>query len=210
MRIRILFFIIAILLLSLPSLSFAQDVFKEGAMPDTYATCDQCGFCVPPGAEPTTDAWKNSRVPGDWPTCAKCIYSNIVGTNPQSADAFNGDTLKVIDKATYLPPKTDSGKHYTGLGCFSTNVSGGFTTQGAAGSVAQTLFNFLFGITGSLSFLYLMYGGFIYMTSQANPERLAFGKRIVSNAIIAVIFSATALTLINIIASGFLKIPGFG
>ncbi|MEI6533554.1 MAG: pilin [Candidatus Roizmanbacteria bacterium] len=209
MRSRLLLFFLTIIFLFCSSIAHAEDVYRD-SISTIYATCDQCGFCVPSGQDPTSDAWKNARVPGDWPACAKCLYTSIVGADPQSSDAYKGDTLKIVDSVSYLPPSTDKGKHYTGLGCFGTDVAGGFTSQGAAGSVVQTLFNFLFGITGSLSFLYLMYGGFIYMTSQANPERLAFGKRIVSNAIIAVIFTASALTLINIIASGFLKIPGFG
>lgn len=94
------------------------------------------------------------------------------------------------------------------IGCIKTDL--GFTEQEAASSVTQTLLNIIFGIVGGVAFLYLIYGSFIILTSQSNPERLNYGKRLVFGAIIGVVFTLASVFIVNFIASGILRIPGFG
>ncbi len=96
------------------------------------------------------------------------------------------------------------------IGCLRTNLAGGFTERGAAAGVVQTLLNLIFSAVGGIAFLYLLYGAFLVLTSQADPERLNQGKRVVYGAVIGLIFTITSVFLINFIASGVLKIPGFG
>lgn len=154
-----------------------------------FAACDLCGYC--PG----------SPAPSSWNKCAECLYGLI------NADPASNVTLK-IDESTNLPPKTKPGKMYTQLGCLGTSL-GGFQQEGAVGNVAQSLLNVIFSVVGGLAFLSLIYGSFIIITSQSNPERLNYGKRLVYGAIIGVIFSLSAVFLVNLLASGILKIPGF-
>lgn len=101
------------------------------------------------------------------------------------------------------------GKYYTMLGCVGTSLAG-FTENGAAGGVVQTLLNFLFVIVGGVAVLYLIYGAFVLMTSQNDPERINQGKRIVFAAIVGVIFCVGSVFLVNLIAGTVLKLPGFG
>jgi hypothetical protein len=65
-------------------------------------------------------------------------------------------------------------------------------------------------ITGAIGLAYLIYGSFILLTSQAEPEKINQGKRIVYGAIIGIIITLFSIFLVNLIANGFLKIPGFG
>ena len=171
------------------------------AGPDRYATCDFCGFCV---RSQTPADWATITPPGAWESCRKCLYPSA---NP---DPKSGDTLKITDSDNSLPATPATGRHYTSIGCFSTDLAGGFTNSGAAGSVVQTLFNFLFGISSALAFLYLIYGAFLVATSRADPERLNQGRRTVIGAVVGIIFIASAIFLVNLIGSGVLKIPGFG
>src|SRR3989344_8921386 len=120
-----------------------------------YAACDLCGFCPP------------NPAPQSWPSCQKCLYPNI------SSDPLTMESL-IIDPETNLAPSPASGKQYTFLGCLG-GGSGGFTNQGAAGGVVQSLLNIIFSISGGIAFLYLLYGSFIIATSQAHPERLNYG-----------------------------------
>lgn len=156
-----------------------------------YAACDLCGYCPP------------SQAPSTWPKCKACLYPNVTSNDPSA-----GETLKITDLTTNVPPTPASGRIYTQLGCLGTNL-GGFQQEGAAAGVVQTLLNVIFSIVGGLAFLSLIYGSFIILTSQSNPERLNYGKRVVYGAIVGVIFSLSAVLIVNLLASGILKIPGF-
>lgn len=154
-----------------------------------YAACDLCGYCPP------------NPAPQSWPACQKCLYPEI------DPDPAVMDSLKV-DPETNLPVAPVPGRQYTFLGCLGSNI--GFSQEGAAGGVVQSLLNIIFSLAGGIAFLYLLYGSFILATSQANPERLNYGKRVVYGAIAGLIFTLGSVFVIKFIASGVLKIPGFG
>jgi len=158
---------------------------------DRYAACDLCGFCPP------------NPPPQSWESCQKCLYPDI------SSDPSTMESL-IVNPDTNLPPTGAPGKQYTFLGCLGGDGSGGFTEEGAGGGVVQSLLNIVFAIAGGIAFLYLLYGSFIIATSQTNPERLNYGKRVVYGAIAGVIFTLSSVFIVKFIASGILKIPGFG
>jgi len=151
-----------------------------------YAVCDQCGYCPP------------SSPPSSWSACQKCLYPSI---NP---DPAVGDSLK-IDPTSGLAPTPYFGQQYTFLGCLSTGA--GSLTKNSG--VLQIILKTIFSIIGGIAFLYLLYGAFILATSQNDPEKLNYGKRLIYGAIIGLIFSLTSVLLINFMASQILKIPGF-
>jgi len=154
------------------------------------ATCDVCGYCL------------NQTPPQNWESCRNCLYPALT-TFP----ALENKTLEV-DPAIGLAPTTAIGSAYTMLGCINT---GGFNspTGTGAGGVAKALLNIVFSTVGGVALLYLIYGAFIILTSQANPERLSYGKNVVWGAVVGLIFSLSSVFIINLIASGVLKIPGF-
>lgn len=163
--------------------------------PPAYAVCDLCGYC------PTNFANK----PGDWNKCVECIYPELATTVKD--DPTSKDTLKV-DPATQNPPTPAPGRMYTMLGCLKTSLTS-FQSEGAAVSVVQVLLNIIFQIVGGIAFLYFIYGCYIILTSQADPERLGRGKRTVYGAIVGLVFVLTSILLVRFLASGILKIPGF-
>lgn len=165
---------------------------------DRYAVCDNCGFCISP--TPAT----GGAIPYDPPTqnmlnCRKCLYEGASG---------DLDTLK-IDETTNQPPTPHPQRHFTMLGCLSTDAED-FTKSGAASGVTQALLNVIFSISGGIAFLYLIYGAFLVLTSQGDPGRLNQGKRTIWGAVIGVIFTVGAVFLVNLIGRGVLQIPGFG
>lgn len=162
-----------------------------------YAVCDLCGYCqLNPAPTP-------NPVPQSWSACQQCLYPNIA--HPDNPNAM--DTL-IVDPTSNLPPTGVPGKQYTFLGCLG--GSGGFTNEGTAGEVVQSLLNIIFSISGGIAFLYLLYGSFILATSQANPEKLNYGKRVIYGAIAGLLFILGSVFIVRFIASGILKIPGFG
>ncbi|MEK7633593.1 MAG: hypothetical protein AAB437_02000 [Patescibacteria group bacterium] len=183
-----------IILFFLASVIFTGKAFAQ--MPTTiptggprYAACDLCGYCPP------------NPAPQSWPSCQKCLYPDI---NP---DPTVMDSLKV-DTENNLPITPAPGRQYTFLGCLGSG--GGFGQEGAVGGVAQSLLNVVFSLAGGVAFLYLLYGAFVITTSQAHPEKLNYGKRVVYGAIAGLIFTLGSVFIVKFIASGILKIPGFG
>ena len=160
----------------------------------TAVECDLCGWC--PAADPTP--------PSNWASCAKCLYPTLYPLTPVP----DGRTLQT-DPATGEPIKAQKGRFYSFLGCINTDLTS-FQEEGAAVSVVQTLSNLIFGLVGVIAFLYLIYGGFILATSQADPERINYGKYIIKRAIIGLVFSLLAFLIIDILASRVLGLPWFG
>jgi hypothetical protein len=166
---------------------------------DHFATCDQCGYC--PKTDATTGACIPQNPPGSWQSCANCLYGDL------SPDPTTCNTLK-INPDTNLPPSPRSGTWYTMIGCVDVGVAG-FSQSGAAGGLVQMLLNIVFSIAGGITLLYLLYGAFLVLTSQAEPEKLQQGKQIIWGAIIGLGFTLASVFLVNLLASGILKIPGF-
>jgi len=155
-----------------------------------YATCDLCGYCQ-----------TNPTPPQSWPACQRCLYPNIINNNPLAKNTL------IVEPTTGIQVTTIPGKQYTFLGCLGGGT--GFTGEGSAGSVIQSLLKIVFSLTGAIAFFYLLYGSFVITTSQANPEKLNYGKRVVYGAIAGLIFTLGSVLIVQFIASGVLKIPGF-
>jgi len=168
---------------------------------DRFTTCDLCGYC--PKNCPTTSGGVLVPTPGAWVKCVQCLYPSL------TPDPVSCNTL-LVDQTVNLPPTPYPGHWYTMIGCISTNNIGGFSQPGGTGNVVQTLLNVIFSVAGGIAFLYVLYGSFLILTSQGDYEKLNQGKRVVYGAIAGLIFSLTSVFLVNLIASGVLKIPGFG
>ncbi len=154
-----------------------------------YATCDLCGFC-PPNPPPST-----------WESCRACLYPNA-SSNP------NDRQTVVINEEYNLPPTPAPGRWYTIAGCISSNM-GGFQNQGGAAGVIQALLNLVFALAGALSLGYIVYGSFVVLTSQADPERLNYGKRVIVGAMVGLLFAFASVFITNLIGSRILGAPGF-
>lgn len=180
---------------------------------ERFATCDACGYCplidISSGScQVDTRAIEDggNPKPGNWEKCVQCLYPDIypTGTVPDPAKC---DSVRIIGNA---PPTPFLGRQYTMLGCIKS--AGGFENNKGTGAstFVQALFDLLvFRVMGGLALLSLMYGGFLVITSQADPERLAYGKRVVWGAIIGLIFALGSVFIVNIIGSGILRLPGF-
>lgn len=196
-----------IFLLSLVICSFLLVLSESSlAAAKRYATCDACGLCpaVINGSNPSCTV---SAVPGDWKSCVKCLYPTKYPQN-STPDASKCDTL-LIDETTNLPKYTPSvGRQFTLFGCIKTDAGVGFSDSKGAPSFVQAMLNVVFSLAGGAAFLYLMYGGFIILTSRADPEKLSYGRRLVYGAIVGLLFTLGSVFIVNLIGSGILHIPG--
>ncbi len=65
------------------------------------------------------------------------------------------------------------------------------------------------GLIGGVGVLFVMYGGYVILSSQGNPEQLRKGKSYIYFAIAGLILAFAGFVLYQTVASKILKIPGF-
>ena len=65
------------------------------------------------------------------------------------------------------------------------------------------------GLIGGIALLFVIYGGYLILTSQGNPEQLNKGKTNILYAIIGVLLAVFGFVFIEVIAKDVLHIPGF-
>jgi hypothetical protein len=70
------------------------------------------------------------------------------------------------------------------------------------------LLPYLFGISGSIAFLLMVYGFFLMSTSQGDPKVIQGAKETITSAISGLLVSIFAVFLLRLIALDILKIPG--
>jgi hypothetical protein len=86
----------------------------------------------------------------------------------------------------YLPCDTS-----TGLNCQATSVNG----------LIKLVINWLLGIAFAVAVLFLIIGGFWYITSAGNEETAEKGKGTAINAIIGIVIIIMSYVIINVIAN---------
>ena len=65
------------------------------------------------------------------------------------------------------------------------------------------------GIIGGVALLFIIYGGYIILTSQGDPNQLNTGKSYIYYAIAGLILAIFGFVFIQVIAVDILHIPGF-
>lgn len=188
---------------------------SQNVKAERYATCDACGYCpvILNGNDiesPSSNCVPTVTPPGNWQQCVRCLYPTLYPTDALiPPDASTCNSLK-IDDTTNQAPTVIPGRQYTAIGCITSQ--GGFdnNTGSGASSFTQALFDLIvFKMIGGIALLYFMYGAFLVITSQSDPEKLNHGKRVLYGAIIGLVLVLTSVLLVNMIGSNILKIPGF-
>ncbi|PIP74724.1 MAG: hypothetical protein COW87_02430, partial [Candidatus Levybacteria bacterium CG22_combo_CG10-13_8_21_14_all_35_11] len=65
------------------------------------------------------------------------------------------------------------------------------------------------GLIGGVSLLYIIYGGYLILVSQGNPQKINDGKSYILYAIIGLLLAIFGYVFIQVIAIDILHIPGF-
>ncbi len=94
-------------------------------------------------------------------------------------------------------------------GC--TNLDSSLNTYGAqlpnlpkyctVGPLVRKVLNIAFTLIGSVSLIFLMIGGFRYMTAGGNEEQASAGKKTATYAILGLIVVILAVTVVNVIVN---------
>lgn len=84
----------------------------------------------------------------------------------------------------------------TGINCSSTTNLNEFILR---------VINWILGVTLAIDVLFLIIGGFFYITSAGNEERATKGKTTVINAIIGLVIIVLSYVIANVVAGFFAK-----
>ncbi len=98
-----------------------------------------------------------------------------------------------------LHPALAQGDPYH-LGNLSIGLFNSSSPNGLFGALTSVL-NFLLFIAGLLAFFYVIYGGFVYLTSGGDPAKASTGTKMITNAIVGIIIIFLSLALVRFVAN---------
>lgn len=76
------------------------------------------------------------------------------------------------------------------------------TAQGDLPEVILRLVNYVLAIVGVIALAYLVYGGFMYITSAGNEDKVESAKNIIINAVIGIVVIGVAAAVVNFVIRG--------
>lgn len=68
-------------------------------------------------------------------------------------------------------------------------------------SLGLDLTKYMFGIIGSVALLFFVYGGFVFILSQGNPDRVKKGKDILVSAVIGIVIAFSGYAIIRFVGT---------
>ena len=74
----------------------------------------------------------------------------------------------------------------------------------------ERLFSIILSLAGVAALGLLIYGGYTFMVSRGDPERVKGARETIMSAVIGLLFIIFSLVLLQVIGAEILKIPGFG
>ena len=96
---------------------------------------------------------------------------------------YNGLSAKKDDSCAVVSPKDLGGDESTQLSRF-------------IWMIALNALQILFQIVAYLSVGFIMYGGFVYLTSAGRPDKITRGREMIQNAVIGLVISLLAVSLV--------------
>lgn len=88
----------------------------------------------------------------------------------------------------------------TGI-CLPNNTGTGLRGANNLGELLTRVLGILLGIVGLVSIVYIVIGGYKYVTSNGDPEQIESAKGTITNALIGVVVVLLAFALVRIIAN---------
>ncbi len=70
-----------------------------------------------------------------------------------------------------------------------------------ANSLIRTVINWLLGITFGIAVLFLIIGGFQFLTAGASPDNATKGKQTIINALIGIVIIILSYVIVNVVAN---------
>lgn len=136
------------------------------------------------------------------------VINNTSGGNSEDAipAGENQDArVKVLKLCSNVDPSridqckdcVDNFYIWTAVGCIKTDISG----------FVGSFFKIGLGIAGGIALLFIIYGGFVVLTSAGNPEQIQHGREMLTSAIAGLLLIIFSVFIFNLISNDILKIP---
>ncbi len=93
-----------------------------------------------------------------------------------------------------------AGQSPTDLGCVPNNPIG----------MVGSVYGYGLGLIGGVAVLFIIYGGYLILTSQGNPEQLSKAKSYIFYSIAGLVLAIFGYAFIEIVVRDILRVPGFG
>ncbi|MBN1168699.1 hypothetical protein JXA63_02295 [Candidatus Woesebacteria bacterium] len=93
--------------------------------------------------------------------------------------------------------RSDTGEIFTAIGCVPADEFQDFTEFSARWSV---------GIAGGIALLMIIYSGYLYMTSQGNPQKIQSAKELITAAIGGLLFLIFSATILRTVYENILRL----
>lgn len=133
-------------------------------------------------------------------------FSSLGACNAQCAPApgllCEGYTNPSCKEAATKQPSPSGGSQTTGK---LTNPLGEEVTQKGLPFLIGRVINAILGIVGSIALLMFIYGGFMWLTSSGNEQRITKGKQILTWAVIGLTIIFLSYTLVGFVISSLTK-----
>lgn len=144
---------------------------------------------------PTATAGPTIPPSGSTPSCdlcGKCIGEGGIEQTPSN--------WKECHECLYLPSgEIRGGYTHTPIGCIPTS----------APAFVQTVFNFIISIGGGLTFLAILYGGFLFITSKGDVAQKELSKQWIIRSLGAFLFIVLSFFILRFMGVDVIQIPGF-
>lgn len=88
-------------------------------------------------------------------------------------------------------------------------VESGLCIPTDVGAFVQKYYAWGLGMIGGLSILFIMWGGYMILTSKGNPVQLNNGKSYIGYAIIGLLLAIFGYAFVELIVVDILNLPGF-
>lgn len=89
------------------------------------------------------------------------------------------------------------------------NTAIGCIHVGSPQAFAEDLLKWAMGIAGLVAMLFIVYAGFLILTSSGNPKQVAAGRELLTAAVSGLVLLLMSAFLLNFIGVRVLALPGF-
>lgn len=162
--------------------------------------CDQDyddNFCASLGVSEINQCAANSPGAGFKTKCIKDLQGNfLLGSASTSGSSCSNKGISILPTwYKYIGGTIDQTGH----------CSLNFTFPDDIGAVLLALVEILLRIAAIVSVFYVIYGGFLYMTSQGEPDRATGARTTIINALIGLVIAIIATGVVAFIGGQLIK-----
>lgn len=91
-----------------------------------------------------------------------------------------------------------NGLNSTILNSFDQSINLRFRNQ-SLGNVVSVLATYIFPLAGIALIIYLLYGGYTFLTAGGNPQKIEQGKQILTNALVGFLVMFAAYWVVQVV-----------